>query len=280
MGYRTVLVYVGLLERVGPLLDVALPLARSHGAHLIGVTAIPPAHMYAALAGEVSATIIEAEQTLYREEAEAIGKEFARHTGTTDVTVEWRCVDAGPLGVASTVADVASCADLVVASQSNPDEDWETRSAVPEGLVMEAGRPVLLVPFAYKTGEIGRQVLVGWNGHSEAARAVFDALPILREAEHVEIVTIGNPMNASAEVFSPADDIAAALARHNVNVETFQAPDKGGSDGEILLARAAEQGCDLIVIGGYGHSRFREFVFGGVTRHMLMHMTVPVFMSH
>ncbi|MGI9303382.1 MAG: universal stress protein, partial [Gammaproteobacteria bacterium] len=123
----------------------------------------------------------------------------------------------------------------------------------------------------------GRRVLVAWNGSREAARAVNDALPILRRADYVQVFSI-DPDDGAQRL--PGADICQHLARHDVNAEASAARASDMKVGDRLNAQVANEALDLIVMGGYGHTRFRETVMGGVTRALLRHMIVPVFLSH
>jgi nucleotide-binding universal stress UspA family protein len=145
---------------------------------------------------------------------------------------------------------------------------------------MEAGRPVLIVPNAGVHSRVGERALVAWNGRREAARAVFDALPILRGASDVKVVWVNPQSERERAEDIPAADICTALARHGVKCEATEQVAPRGGVGETLLARAREMGADLLVMGCYGHARLREFVFGGASRHVLGHMPIPVLMSH
>jgi nucleotide-binding universal stress UspA family protein len=133
-----------------------------------------------------------------------------------------------------------------------------------------------MVPYIGAVDGIGERVIVAWNASREAARAVADAMPILDGAREVEVFIASD--NDIGDL--PGADIAAHLARHGIDVTVYETPANNVSIGDALLNRASETGADMIVMGGYGRSRFREFVLGGVTRHMLQHMTVPVLMSH
>ena len=119
--------------------------------------------------------------------------------------------------------------------------------------------------------------MIAWNGSQEAVRAINDALPILQQAEKVSVVAV-NPPSSEGDI--PTAGICAHLARHNINTEGDQVFAKDISVGDILLSRAPDQGIDLLVMGAYGHTRLREAILGGVTKHMLEHMTIPVLMSH
>jgi nucleotide-binding universal stress UspA family protein len=192
---------------------------------------------------------------------------------------EWRDDDAGAFGVADCVLPYAHAADLVVASQADPEWPGTDRLDVADRLVMESGRPVLIVPNAGVHGRVGERVLVAWSGRREAARAAFDALPILRGAREVKLVSVDTQRERgpSQEV---RPDIGAALARHGVRSKAIEQVEPRGSVGETLLACATEMGADLLVMGCYGHARLREFVFGGASRHLLTHTAIPLLMSH
>ncbi len=144
--------------------------------------------------------------------------------------------------------------------------------------MLESIRPLLLLPKGKRTNTIGRNVLLAWNGSNEASRAITDAIPILRKAETVTLITI-NEQNGDI----PNLDMTSFLERHGVKVDTTKAVKvkKGDQNiGEALLEQASQLGCDLIVIGAYGHSRLREYLLGGVTNHLLKNSELPVLMAH
>ena len=144
---------------------------------------------------------------------------------------------------------------------------------------MAAGRPVLMVPNEGLHSGIGSRVVVAWNGRREATRAAFDALPLLQQAKEVKVLWIDPASGDEDGGTFAATDLCAALARHGITCEAVAAA-SDGNVGATLLSRAVEQRADLLVMGCYGHSRLTEFVFGGATRHILRHMTIPVLMSH
>jgi len=135
----------------------------------------------------------------------------------------------------------------------------------------------MIVPYIQKDEIKLDHVLVGWDGGVTAARAVGDAMPLLRKAGKVDVVTIVSKRVDEKEM--PGFDIARHLARHGVNAEVKRLP-SGEEPASTLLSYAADAATDLMVMGGYGHSRLREFVLGGTTRNILASMTVPVLMSH
>ena len=149
---------------------------------------------------------------------------------------------------------------------------------IAESALFEAGRPVIFVPYIQKAPLKLDNVMVCWDGSRSAARAIADAMPLLERAGHVEVVIVGNESGKQDEI--QGADMGRHLARHGLNVEVERIT-RGDIDvADVLLSHAANSGAEFIVMGGYGHSRLREFVLGGVTRGILHSMTVPVLMSH
>ncbi len=168
-------------------------------------------------------------------------------------------------------------ADLTVMMRPGGD-NW--RIAVFEGVLFGSGRPVLLVPPSWKGPELGRNVVVAWNGKREAARALADAVPLLDKADLVTIMTVDAEPSVDGVGPAPGADIAAHLARRGLKVEVRNLDGLGRDSSDILMEGAARIGADLIVMGGYGRARLREWIFGGVTRAVIENAQVPVFMSH
>ena len=149
----------------------------------------------------------------------------------------------------------------------------------PEYVVINSGRPVLIVPYAGRFDTFGKRVLVAWDASISATRAVTAALPLLRRADAVEIVVFNADVQDDAHGEQPGADIALYLARHDVKVNVVRQNSKIDI-GNALLSMTNDLNSDLMVMGGYGHSRFREILLGGVTRTVLESMTVPVLMAH
>jgi nucleotide-binding universal stress UspA family protein len=170
---------------------------------------------------------------------------------------------------------------LIIASQDDPhDPESYVGDFFPENLIMSAGRPVLLVPYASSVTSPGAHVVVGWDGSRAATRAVHDALPFMRAAKTTTIVTI-NGARDEPRTRIPGADIATLIARHGVNVEVKNIDAYTDAlIGDALLSQASAIGADLLVMGAYGHARWQELVMGGATRTILKSMTVPVLMSH
>ena len=285
MALKDILVHVDNGSRSNARVDIALGLARQHGAHLIGlcVADIPNTeYFYGAtlpFAGGDPEQIVERMRTDSVAASAGIEAAFRDRLRREDVEGEWRYVEGH---VPATVALHARYADLTVVGQPNPydTKDDTNRDATVVTPLMSSGRPVLVVPFAGDFNRIGQHVLVAWNASREAARAVNDALPLLEKAGKVTILAVNARQGIAGHGDVPAADIALHLARHGVKAEAAHTVANDIPDGEALLSYAADLGVDMIVAGGYGHSRAREMVFGGVTRTLIAEMTVPVFLSH
>jgi nucleotide-binding universal stress UspA family protein len=279
MSYKTILVHCNDRRRIERLLAPAANLANAFQAHLVGLSVVPPVVIVSTGAAFGPPVIVEAHCELYRADNPAMRAAFENATRGRAFAAEWRDDDAGAFGVADCVLPYAHAADLVVASQTDPEWPGTDRLDIAERLAMEAGRPVLIVPNAGVHQRVGERVLVAWNGRREAARAVFDALPFLRGANAVRVVWANPQSERERAQDMPAADICTALARHGVKCEATEQVSPRGV-GEALLACAREMNADLLVMGCYGHARLREFVFGGASRHVLSHMAIPVLMSH
>jgi nucleotide-binding universal stress UspA family protein len=277
MTYKTILLHVNDERRVAGLVAAAALLATHYEAHLIGLYVMPPVPTYGVTA--VGAGMIKASLGTFREEAKRVGAAFEHATKGLPFVTEWRSVDARDPGVAETIMDHGRVTDLIIASQRDRAWDFSMLLDEPERLAIESGRPVLIVPHKGKFNNFGRRITVAWNGTREAARATFDALPLLKEANNVRILWI-NPQDDPDAGDIPTAAIAASLARHGVNCEGRMLLADDAKVGDVLRADMEEDGSDLLVMGAYGHSRLREFIFGGATREVLRHMTVPVLLSH
>jgi nucleotide-binding universal stress UspA family protein len=279
MSLKNILVHVDDSAQCKQRLDVACDLARQHGAHLSAIYVVPFPFIPAGMAaGYVPESFIAEQEEFEREQAKKAKDLFDKHMATAGIAAEWRQGEGSFAGVVSMNARYA---DLAILSQfdSSSGGGYE-RLELPADVALSAGRPVLVVPYIGAGRSIGTNILVGWNASREATRAVNDALPLLERANKVTILAVDPERGIDGQGEVPGADIALHLARHGVKAEASQTATGDIDIGDVLLSRAADLGADLIVIGAYGHSRMREFVMGGVTRHLLQHMTVPVLMSH
>lgn len=271
--YKTIFTYLPSAPSAALLTEVAAYLADKCGAHLIG------AHNSARLSiyGGIPSDYLAQYNQRQRDEAAAIEKSFEQVAAGRNVAHEWRHKAMIDTEAFNDIVSQARTADLIVAGgkgQEDPLGEWYD---LPVRLVLETGRPVLLIPADGKFTSIGARVTVAWNHTRESARAAFDALPLLKMASSVRVLAVNS---TEAGATSPSEDLAATLARHGVNAVASVATSTARSDGEELLANLATDGSDLLVMGCYGHSRLREMVLGGATRKVLATMKMPVLMSH
>ncbi len=275
---RDIALYVDDRPLSARLAELAVLLARRFDARLVGVHVGSLLTMPIFLDAGPSPELLEALEEEMLKRADAARAQFDAVLARAGVVGEWR-LDRGALIGEALVH--ARYADLVVIGQHDPDRDSSTFARVsPADLVLAAGRPVLVVPHAGSFADVGQRVIVAWNGSREATRAVHDAMPILRTAQQVAVLTIDRSADDVDPGRWPGADIAAHLARHGVNVATRHSIGGEVSVADALLNLVADDGADLVVMGAYGTSRAREFVLGGATRDLLRTMTVPVLMSH
>jgi nucleotide-binding universal stress UspA family protein len=274
MSIRDVLVHLSDDGHFGDRLDTAVAVAEKFDAHLIGLYV--PVEPY--LPGYIKPYFTSEMLREHRERKEKAEKDakssFDERISQAGVRAEWR--QANGKG-SSAVASQGRYADIVIVGQHDPDAPSdEAGNNLAEEVAMNSCRPVIAVPFAGEFKTLGRRVLVAWNGSREAARATHDALPFLTSADKVLLLGV----NAPDAEHIPGADISTHLARHGIGVEIHNRELDDVGVGDAILNAASDYAADLLVIGAYGHSRMRELVLGGVTRHLLRHMTVPVLMSH
>jgi nucleotide-binding universal stress UspA family protein len=279
MSYKSILVHLDLSESTKPRLAFALRLAKQFDAHLTGLLTIfrPEPGSFYVLAG--AATYLAELDAMRTERRDALERLFKNEVAREKVAAAWKFSEGYANDI---VPSEARLADLTVVGQRNPaDADSFVAEQFVENLMLSTGRPVLIVPYAGEFPTVGTNVLVAWDGSREATRALHDALPFLARAKETTLLTINALDGEPPSSRIPGSDIAAIIARHGANVVAEQIDGVHNvSIGDMLLSRASDIGADLIVMGGYGHSRWRELVLGGATRSILKTMTVPVLMSH
>lgn len=278
MTYKTILVHVDHSRHAEARIRIAAQIAIAENAHLIGAAMTGVSRYVYEDGVNLAETVIAGQIKQFYERAEKSLVEFDAIANSLGVlSFERRLVTDEPEGG---LALQARYADLVVVSQPDMDESGSTILAgLPEYVMLNSVRPVLVVPYAGKFDRIGARPLIAWDGSMEATRAVANAIPLLKRAHNVTVAVFNPTLKYDVHGQEPGADIALYLARHNIRVDV--ARQKTNLDtGNALLSLAADLRSDLIIMGGYGHSRFREVLLGGVTRTVLETMTAPVLMSH
>ncbi len=275
MTYRSILTYVDGDDTSSQRLASAIGIARQFDAHLTALAMgyepnIPP-YAYGEAAGAVMADLVASANADAAARAEEAGAALD-HDGLLADVVPMTCRFNA---VSREIGEYAQFSDLVVISHPYGDAVAHTAADVFEGALFDGDAAVLVCPEG--TDRIlGDNVVIAWSGTREALRAVRRAMPVLAKARNVEIVVIDPPMGNP----DPGERLAMMLSRHNITVDIIVQPASAEPVSAILQQRVAELGAGLLVMGGYGHSRFREYVIGGVTREVATEATVPVLMAH
>lgn len=271
--YKDILVHAEEEPACEARIAAACALARRHDAHLIAVFALEYAELPGYVAAQIGEEALQRAREAYLAQAARVRERLEAVAGRHEVRFEWRD-GRGP--ALELLIGQGRYADLIVVGQPDPENGGARPEGFPGELALVSGRPVLVVPYAGQHETFGKRALIAWNASREAARAVHDALPLLMRAEQVVVLAVDPP----DEDHIPGADIATHLAHHGVKVEARHTVAPDIDVGDELLNLASDLGADLLVMGAYGRSRWREAVFGGATRHILEHMTVPVLMAH
>jgi nucleotide-binding universal stress UspA family protein len=274
MDYKTVMVGLALDRPNDACLRVAGDIAERFGARVIGVAASdlrPP--MYFA-DGDFAQKLLDEEATAIQRRLSELETEFRGSVEKRATSVEWRFARSLPVPY---MLQQARAADILVIG-ARPETLVDPSAAPdPSDLVMQAGRPLIVVPPTVEWRDL-RSVLVAWKDVREARRAIFDALPLLAAAKEVTIAEIPEQDGRHADALSHVGDVAAWLRGHGIAANTV-VPEKAGSVTGQLENIAANVGAGAVIAGAYGHSRFREWVLSGVTRHLATESRRCAFLS-
>lgn len=280
MPVGTILVSLNHVDRAKQLLDIAAALASGNDAHVIGLYVIPAVYIHPGISAHVTADVVDWGRRYFQDRAEGVKEVFNEAVTKHGFKGEWREDDAMSHLVSSAVVEHGRQADLIIAGQGGQDSENGCEPDFAERIVMEVGRPVLLVPNVGTFETVAQNVVFGWNATRESARAAFDAVPLLKEGSKAHIMWVDSDLNKYSDGVLPGAELATSLARHGIDAISEPTSTSGIDPADALLNRASDVGADMLVMGAYGHSRVRELVFGGATRKMLDQMTVPVLMSH
>jgi nucleotide-binding universal stress UspA family protein len=258
-----------------PAVEYAISVAKTFEAELTGIAFCYEPVMVAGAMEAIPADLIEAQRAENAKAAREAIASFMQATAKIDLTAEMRTVDASLGGAPRMFGRIVRAFDLSIVSQTQPGKSGPDE-LIAEAALFESGRPVIIVPYIQKNGLRLDRVMLCWDGSRTAARALADAMPLLEFAKSIEVVTVGGGHNSDEGSLA---DVGKHLARHGLKAEIKQITADVDIAGTIL-SHAADSSADFMVMGGYGHSRLREFILGGVTRGILGAMTVPVLMSH
>ncbi|HEY4802548.1 MAG TPA: universal stress protein [Paraburkholderia sp.] len=276
MEYRSILVHLDGSERASACLDLALLVAQQHGAHVNALFAPVTTDHESTWSLTLDAGYrVRIREDKREDKRRALEHQFFKGLSQANLKGTWRTATAH---AQQALLALSPFSDLIVVGQSDPDDpDASLGNRLQVQVTLAAGRPVLWVPYVGMFATVGERIIVAWDAGQSATRALYDALPFMRLATHTTIVTL----NAEREGRIPGADIALVLARHGIDVEITQLHMPPTiSVAEALLSRVDKLRGDLLVMGAYGHARWKELMLGGVTQTVLGSMPVPVLMSH
>jgi len=276
-GYKTVLVHYDSTARAAKRLTLASSIADDFEAHLVAAYSIV-SPLYSEPFVADGGAFVAQELLRFQERKDAGAKSgFEQTVARLGRKVEWRTSVGDPAAV---INEQARYADLIVLGQYDRNDVNDVTPDFIGRVLMGSGRPVLVVPFAGEFSAMPSRPMIAWNASREAAHAVTEALPLLQRAKEVQIAVFNARAGRGGHGDVPGADLATFLARHGVTSTVSASGLSDVDTGNQILSRAADFQSDLIVMGGYGHSRAYEFVVGGSTRTLLESMTVPVLLSH
>jgi nucleotide-binding universal stress UspA family protein len=274
---KDIVVSLSVAEGSGYAAEFAVSVASAVNAHLTGIAFVYDPIVPIGATGYIPPEVIETQQRENEDAAKAAIDGFVAAAARAGITAEPATLAAGLASAGEQFGRIARRFDLAIVGQAETQKDT-VQELIAESTLFESGRPVIVVPYIQKSPLKLDRVMVCWDGSRPAARAIADSLPLLARADLVEVVIVANERGKQDEIAGA--DMGQHLARHGLKVDINRIPSGDVDIADVLLSHAADSGADFIVMGGYGHSRLREFVLGGVTHSILRSMTVPALMSH
>lgn len=274
MSYKTVLASLNDIETHRQMAQTAGALAAEFDAHLTGLFVVPAVEVFST--GFDMPFVFEARRDHFQNASESVKKTFEQLGNRGN----FRVINASDPDIASQVISQARAADLTVIEQRDPSGQSMVDFDFVERVLLESGRPVVVIPRSGRTRIVPEIAVIGWNGRREAARAAFDSIPLLKRAREVFVVWVDPKKEHPSAGALAGIEITEVLARHGIKAVVEPLATGGREAGEALLDKVADSGADLLVMGAYGHTRFTELILGGATRTVLEKMKCPVFFSH
>ena len=274
---KDILVHIPVDDRTKPIIDCAISLARSFGAHLDGVARVYQSFNPAvAIAAPATAMpiITQFEPTVQMAAGALETFETAARAAGIPYGSKTICEEAS--AVFQSATELSRLYSLTVIAQPDSQKPGND-DQLAETLLLGCGRPLLLVPYIHRGPLRARHILICWDGGASAARAVHDAMPFLRKATTIDVVVVNG---GEATAGNSPEAMKAHLARHGLTANVRRLLSHTTDIHDVILSFAADVSADFVVMGGYGHSRIREYILGGVTRGMLGTLTVPALISH
>lgn len=279
-GYKTILIVFRSSEDAEHLCRLASNLADNWQSHVVGFHARPGVSVNVGLRGDALWEWLEKKHKSIDEQDAGMKAVFENYASSAGQSWEWRHVNADQMPSDDMALDVAKCADIVLINRLQRGSSVTDPDMTLEQLMFESGRPLMVVPGNYRGKQSGQRIVIAWNGTREATRAAFDALPLLANASPDSVRVVCPPVpDEGPRQLPQGAALAETLARHGIEPEVNSLPGRHRDAGVEILAQCEEFGADLLVMGAYGHSRLREYVFGGTTETVLNDSPIPVLIS-
>jgi nucleotide-binding universal stress UspA family protein len=279
MSYKTILAILDTADNSAAVADFAFFLAAKHNAHVIGLHAETVSAVPLVAPMEIPDPVaVQALQDMAHSETVEVERIFRAKAGLAGVSFDWRSFTTATGYGSAPLIESARSADLLIASQADPARPSDSHVDI-DNYLFESGRPVLMIPYIIRQPKPIKRVLIAWNGSKEAARATFDALPILMAADEVEIFSVDPADNATQSSMTAGAEIAATLSRHGVKATLATAESADKSASQVIENRLSDNSIDLLVMGASTHSKLWQMIFGGTTRTLLQSMTALTLLS-
>lgn len=280
MKYKDILVYLDDGASNKDRVQTALSFAKAHNAKLTGVAfdiKIPP-HVAATLTSKIN----EEQQQNSAQKTQAVLDDFMEQSKDSGVDVSSHVINCRESKAPEELSLFSRNFDVVILRQTNPDRTHSASlvSSLAEKVLFSSGRPVLYIPYVGAHQIPANRALIAWDGSRASTRAVHDALPLMESMDEVVVLVVNSDKKPSSKGKESGADLVKHLQNHGINARLEHVQSMGVDVAIIILNALADQGADILIMGGYGSSRIHELLLGGVTKTLMQDMTVPVFMSH
>jgi len=280
MSFRTILANLNETSNNAAVMATAAVLAREFDAVVAGLYVVPATRSYPSAYYEPIPEMFEVHRKHFDHQTQSVRAAFDAVFASSSVRSDLLIENSPSPLICESVTERARVCDLVLVSQTETTSELGVELDFVPRVAIAAGRPVMVVPLESPLRSLPETVAIGWNGSREAARAVFDSLPILKRVKTAYVICVDPPGERRQAQSPPGEELVRSLKLHGVKAQASLLSTDGEDLGDVLLRKAMDLGAGLLVIGAYGHSRLSEFILGGVTRTVLRRMRCPVLISH
>lgn len=281
MSLKNILINLNDVDNVDATIKTSCALARKHDAHLIGIFVVPlyPLRMGVFGSDSIMLNLQYSELKKYKQQAKDTVETFEKALRANEILGKSLILDSTDSDIADEFIRHARTTDLIIVPNIDTENYCGVEDDFVEKIILESGRPVIIIPRGQVFQTIGNRVNIGWNMSAEAARASFDVLPLLTAESEIRFVWVDAHLNPELAGNLPGSEIAEVFSHHGLTVTADAITSDDRNIGEALLHDASLNDADLLVMGAYGHSRLRDIIFGGATSHILANINLPILMS-